>query len=54
MGACRDVFVFIETKLAEKTYPADFPFFAAIARKTDFLLGGRTEFSYFLHPIYHQ
>ena len=26
--------------------------FSAIARKTDFLLGGCTEHSYILHPIY--
>ena len=36
MGTCREIFVLIQQKLAEKTHPGRISVFSAIARKTDF------------------
>ena len=51
MGAYRDVFVLIQQKVAEKTYPGRIYVYLATVKKTDFLPGCCTEHSHFLHSI---
>ena len=47
MGVCRDVFVLIQQKLAEKIYPGRIYVYSATVKKTDFLPGCFTEHSFF-------
>ena len=51
MGVYRDVFVLIQQKVAEKTYPGRIYVYLATVKKTDFLPGCCTEHSHFLHSI---
>ena len=53
MGTCMEILVLIQQKWIEKTHPGRITItrgrisvFSAIARKTDFLLGGCTEHLY--------
>ena len=59
MGTCREIFVLIQQKLAEKTHPGRVTItrgrisvFFGHRQENDFLLGDCTEHSHILHPIY--